>query len=232
MTDTTDIKALREAALKATPGPWVTVDYFWIAQEKDGHGGEFIVFDNGPDAAYVRNLSPDRILALLDQLEAERQRADAADSRLHEVSVHCANVEAELAAMKGEQVPVTIMDIQHGRADGNLFAVTLTKAGHALKDDIYELFTAPQNPVVLPGINEDLIDILGRPNFTCSGLAELLRRNGADIKRKSENEQAYVIHWLLGIYLKHGIEWRATAESELKSLAAKASAGGIVKDVE
>lgn len=99
---------------------------------------------------------------------------------------------------------------------------------HALRS----IFTAQQKPVALPEINEDLVDILGRPNFTCSGIAGLFRRNGADIKRKSENEQAFVIHWLIGVYLTHGSEWRATAEAELKSIADKIKADGYIVKTE
>ena len=164
MTDTTAIKALREAALKATPGPWVTVDYFWIAQEKDGHGGEFIVFDNGPDAAYVRNLSPDRILALLDQLEAERQRADDAhkygserDSENESLMHTVGRLRVEIAELKGEQVPVAWPDMpftfeeleqMHGATFANGYV-----RGWARKCESVTmkgpLFTSPQKPVVV-----------------------------------------------------------------------------------
>ena len=54
------------------------------------------------------------VVALLKEreaeLEAERQRADAADSRLHEVSVHCANVEAEIAALKAKLANPVVLE--------------------------------------------------------------------------------------------------------------------------
>ncbi|MFY3577281.1 hypothetical protein ACOTI8_31780 [Achromobacter xylosoxidans] len=74
---------------------------------------------------------------------------------------------------------------------------------------------------MLPPLNDDLADILGRPNFRCANLAELLRADGHDIKRKSEHEQAAVIHFLLGHYLKHGSDWRETAGSALDAIAAQ-----------
>lgn len=74
---------------------------------------------------------------------------------------------------------------------------------------------------VLPALNNDLADILGRPNFRCADLAELLRADGQEIKRKSEHEQAAVIHFLLGHYLKHGSDWRETAGSALDAIAAQ-----------
>lgn len=68
-------------------------------------------------------------------------------------------------------------------------------------------------------LTDDLIAILGRPNFQCAGIAELLRIRGDDIKHKSESEQAAAIHFLLGFYLKHGPEWAIVAGAELKRLS-------------
>lgn len=57
-------------------------------------------------------------------------------------------------------------------------------------------------------LNEHTRLILGQPNFRCSEIAEILRHEGRDIPRKSEEEQAYVIHWLLGLYEAHGKDWK------------------------
>lgn len=73
----------------------------------------------------------------------------------------------------------------------------------------------------LPPLDADLIEILGRPNFRCGGIAARLRADGHDIKRKSEHEQAATIHFLLGHYLKHGTNWRETAGSALDAIAAQ-----------
>lgn len=67
----------------------------------------------------------------------------------------------------------------------------------------------------LPALNDDLLAILGRPNFTCNSLAAVLRLRGQEIRRKSEHEQAAVIHWLLGLYLKHGEKWKEVAGHEI-----------------
>lgn len=64
----------------------------------------------------------------------------------------------------------------------------------------------------LPELNADLVDILGRPNFTCIRIAQLLRLGGVEIAKKAEAEQATVIHYLLGFYLKHGSEWAEKAD--------------------
>ena len=68
----------------------------------------------------------------------------------------------------------------------------------------------------LPELNPDLIDILGRPNFTCIRIAKLLRLSGIDIAAKAEAEQATVIHYLLGFYLKHGSQWAKKADEDLE----------------
>lgn len=67
-----------------------------------------------------------------------------------------------------------------------------------------------------PELTDDLREILGRPNFTCHFIAKALRVMGHSIAPKSEDEQAVVIHWLLGIYLKHGSDWRQRASAELE----------------
>ncbi|GKV88470.1 hypothetical protein [Pectobacterium carotovorum] len=73
--------------------------------------------------------------------------------------------------------------------------------------------------VRLPDLNAALIEILGRPNFHCSPVAKCLRIGGAEIPRKSENEQAACIHWMLSLYLEHGESWRTVAQDELKRIA-------------
>lgn len=78
-------------------------------------------------------------------------------------------------------------------------------------------------PYKLPELNDELIEILGRPNFTCTKLAECLRHCGQDIKRKSENEQAAVLHVLLNLYIKHGNDWRKHAEEAFTPAPAQES---------
>ena len=69
-----------------------------------------------------------------------------------------------------------------------------------------------------PPLNETLAEILGRPNFACGELAHCFRLGGATIAYKAEAEQAFVIHWLVGLYLKHGADYRKTARGELQAL--------------
>lgn len=69
-------------------------------------------------------------------------------------------------------------------------------------------------------LTEDLKNILGRPNFTCTHIAEALRQMDYVIERKSEAEQAACLHWMLNHYLAHGADWKVHAEAELKAAAA------------
>ncbi|KGP00553.1 hypothetical protein JT27_15650 [Alcaligenes faecalis] len=69
----------------------------------------------------------------------------------------------------------------------------------------------------LPPMNDDLIAILGRPNFICAQLADTLRSGGRDIAKRAENEQAAVIHFLLGHYLADPIQWAEKASTALKT---------------
>lgn len=91
-------------------------------------------------------------------------------------------------------------------------------------DALYSTVTAARpapaagDAVALPELNADLIDILGRPNFTCIRIAQLLRLSGVEIDKKAEAEQATVIHYLLGFYLKHGSQWAEKAGEDIERL--------------
>jgi len=83
---------------------------------------------------------------------------------------------------------------------------------------------AKDKPSLLGELTDDLIEILGRPNFTCIRIAQLFRLSGQTIPQKSEAEQAAVIYFLLRAYLRHGKEWSTHAEAELKVMAEAARA--------
>jgi hypothetical protein len=90
------LSELKAAALAATPGPWMKIDYFWI-----GHAGainsEFITCDNGPDAEYIKRVSPDAVLALLAELEASKTNAEYYKSAFEEQRDHADILEKRLA---------------------------------------------------------------------------------------------------------------------------------------
>lgn len=67
-----------------------------------------------------------------------------------------------------------------------------------------------------------LREVLGMMVFELSPLAPALRAAGHDIKRRAEDEQAHVLHWLIGLALEHGHDWRAKAADEIERMAAMA----------
>ncbi|WGT64974.1 hypothetical protein [Variovorax paradoxus] len=70
----------------------------------------------------------------------------------------------------------------------------------------------------LPPLNDDMREILGRPNFACARIAEVLRIGGADIACKAEAEQAAAIHWMLSLYGAHGPDWWTHCRCELQTI--------------
>lgn len=72
-----------------------------------------------------------------------------------------------------------------------------------------------------------LMEALGVPNFKAGPIAHALRAAGADIPRKSEAEQAHVLHWFVKLVLQHGDGWWKVAGDEMQriALAARQSAG-------
>lgn len=69
--------------------------------------------------------------------------------------------------------------------------------------------------IQLPALDDDLVEILGRPNFACIQFAQALRASGLEIKEKAEHEQATVLHYMLGFYLQHGADWWMKAREDL-----------------
>ena len=110
------------------------------------------------------------------------------------------------------------------RSDAENLADLLQQAYTLIAD-----LEASQLAVKLPDLNKHLIAILGRPNFTCCHLAELLRGSGVEIRRKSENEQATVIHYLLNFYLEYGDKWESIAKEDIQSKVATQTASGTVQ---
>lgn len=78
----------------------------------------------------------------------------------------------------------------------------------------------------LPPLDENLRLILGRPNFACGQLAQMLRLGGQEIECRAEHEQAAVIYFLLNIYLKHGSGWAEKASDAFAAIAAQQGKGG------
>lgn len=137
MTDTTDVKALRERMMQHR---------------------EAALTGNTPSFEDCELLVCDLLRALTlsnKQLEAERQRADDADARIVELEKgekywfeEFKKAEAEIAALKGDQVPVAFT------GSGSLAAIKGGHEGHiwgaSAEAHPVPLYDHPQKPVVLP----------------------------------------------------------------------------------
>lgn len=82
-----------------------------------------------------------------------------------------------------------------------------------------------------PAMTPELASILGLMCFQCIPFAQALRAGGQQINTRAEDEQAAVLHWMLGHYFKHGDSWRDAAAEDMErmkdaSLAAQAKQGG------
>ena len=75
-----------------------------------------------------------------------------------------------------------------------------------------------------PPLTPELASILGLMCFQCISFAQALRAAGHTIKTRAEDEQAAVLHWMLGHYFRHGDDWRTAAAEDMKRMEAEALA--------
>jgi len=83
-----------------------------------------------------------------------------------------------------------------------------------------------------PPLTPELASILGLPCFQCIPFAKALRAAGHTIKTRAEDEQAAVLHWMLGHYFRHGDDWSGAAAQDMSrmkaaAIAAQAKQGGV-----
>ena len=74
------------------------------------------------------------------------------------------------------------------------------------------------NPDEMP---PELQHVLGMMVFRTAPIAHLFRDAGADIPRKAEAEQAYVLHWLIRLTLDHGRDWQERARADIDGAKAR-----------
>lgn len=159
MTYKTDIAALREECAQWVKGNFG--DLIDTRTAMNGGGNDYMSWDMAALWLAWNHLS--------DKLEAERQRADAMQSERDEFRRRLKlersileDADKELAALKGERVPVAnpvlaYADSYRTMARQGSDSVPIWGVINDLERNIAPLFTAQQKPVVLPGISE-LID--------------------------------------------------------------------------
>lgn len=193
-----------------------------LVDDKGGFGRFMGAFDT-----YVYNMQDpdDDCVAWKPELAKLLQNGDLFDVVLHayQEARHDGIVNWEAAASLSEENEDLKRKLEAAKQDSVRWLKVFEKAvsvGARYEERIAELEAR-----TLPPLNDDLVAILGRPNFTCAHLAELLRKSGEDIRRKSEFEQAAVIHWFLRLYLEHGDQWKNVAKADIQSRAAAAGIG-------
>lgn len=81
-----------------------------------------------------------------------------------------------------------------------------------------DTMTDEEKPITFNPNDEEVQWILGRPAFMCGPIAHIFQAAGYKIKTRCEDEQAFVLTWMLRTYLKHGNEWRVQGDLELAGL--------------
>jgi len=78
-------------------------------------------------------------------------------------------------------------------------------------------------PTYPTDLDKELDEILGMKMWQTGPIAHALRFDGKDIPKKAEREQSHVLHWLIGMYLEHGKDWRVKVAEKLTEIATKAA---------
>ena len=82
-------------------------------------------------------------------------------------------------------------------------------------------------------LTPELLHVLGMPNFQTGPMAHAFRDAGrARIRSKCEDEQAFILHWLMTLVLEHGADWRRHAGETLTPVIAEAKAAREAKEAE
>ena len=185
MTDTTDIKALREGLIE-------------LLDHVDSYGGKCWLFPED-----VRS-----IISSLDQLEAERQRAENWKASFENERIRADKLAAHIEALKGEQVPFGHIDPK--ATTGGMWVKIRAREGDQFTMPI---FTAPQKPVLHPDTK--------RMDWLCAHAVEV------------RDPQMYGSHAMFHAQ-QDSEEWDLPHHTTLREQvdAAIKAAGGIVKDGE
>lgn len=105
-------------------------------------------------------------------------------------------------------------------------------------EDAHAALSAPQGAVERAwpaALTQELREILGYPNYQCGPMAhayqaidEYVGADGVELKKRAEDEQAFILHKLVGLWFRHGETWRAHAIAEIDR-AAKAARAALAQ---
>ncbi|EAA8863356.1 ead/Ea22-like family protein [Salmonella enterica subsp. enterica] len=113
---TIDKQALREAAEKATPGPWeMEQENIWFTDE-DGYTKHLVYVQQGDDVddkqdhyntAFIAAANPATMLALLDELDKKQQYIKLRDQENEDIALTVGKLRVELEHYKSREERVT-----------------------------------------------------------------------------------------------------------------------------
>ncbi len=66
-------------------------------------------------------------------------------------------------------------------------------------------------------LTPELREVLGWMCFQCISIAQAMRAAGIDVKKKAEDEQAHVLHWMVKLVLRHGANWRKEGVKDIEA---------------
>ncbi|WP_234686419.1 hypothetical protein [Comamonas aquatica] len=153
---------------------------------------------------------------------------------LYASAVHAAHTAPQAAVPQGverwpsvEVLAASYEDAFGSKPTGNLY-VNLSVLALALQERCNLAATQPAVQGIdgreFPPLTPELASILGLMCFQCISFAQALRAAGHTIKTRAEDEQAAVLHWMLGHYFRHGDDWRTAAAEDMKRMEAEALA--------
>ncbi|WP_400637015.1 hypothetical protein [Pseudomonas aeruginosa] len=159
------------------------------------------------------------------ELKAELAMANDAAAKGDAARHQCAGMEMEIKELRGAadhwEAESRALQKQRDAALANVdaLAAQVLKLGGTISFANHRPAQAQHSVPERLELTDDLKNILGRPNFTCTHLAQALRQIGFVIDRKAEAEQAACLHWMLNHYLASGANWKVHAEAELQAAA-------------
>lgn len=149
----------------------------------------------------------------------ERERLSAENkelTRLLTASAHAlrsyekGNSSPDLARSVAAEAELYLSRFASGGSERLLGVTAESEALTPLGDEVL-LIPAVMTPAVA--------EILGTMIMTTCPIAHALRTyDGAQIRRKTEDEQAFVMHWFLRLAAEHGDGWREKANAHLHSI--------------
>ena len=92
-------------------------------------------------------------------------------------------------------------------------------------EDALEAMRAAIRPSLLPAeMTPEIREVLGLMVFTTGPLAQLFRTGGAEIPKRIEDEQAFILFRFLHLALAHPASWKKCSDEDVRAALARSKA--------